>query len=146
MRSIKQFEEFIAVGVMKKISIDKERAKSLIQESERKLISLKEHIEKIGIKEENANDYIEYCYDIILFLIRARLYLIGYASAGQGSHEAEVSYLRKVEFSEKEILFVDELRYLRNGILYYGTRCDKEYAEKVIEFTKKNIPRLKEKI
>ena len=30
-----------------------------------------------------------------------------------------------------------QLRYFRNGILYYGKTFDSEYAEKVIDFTKK---------
>ena len=70
----------------------------------------------------------------------------GYNAAGFGAHEAEVSYLRKLGFSEKDIQFADQLRYFRNGILYYGTTLDKEYAEKIIEFTKKIYPKLKEMI
>lgn len=35
--------------------------------------------------------------------------------------------------------------HFRNGILYYGTRLDEEYAKKVVEFTKKIYPKLKTK-
>ncbi len=72
-----------------------------------------------------------------MFLIRAKLFAEGYSSSGQGAHEAEVAFARNLKFTEKEIEFLDQLRYLRNGILYYGKRVDKEYADKVIEFTKK---------
>ena len=143
MRSVKFFEEFIDDGIIKKVSVDKERAKSLILESERKMKSLNENIDKIGIKDDNANDYVEYCYDILMFLIRARLYSLGYSSRGQGAHEAEVSFARNMGFSETEVQFLNQLRYFRNGILYYGTRLDKEYAEKVLEFTKINYLKLK---
>ena len=138
MRHVKPFDEFIKARIIKKVAIDKERAKSLILESERKTISLNENLEKIGVKDENANDYVEYCYDIIMFLIRARLYSEGYASRGQGAHEAEVSFARNMGCNENEVQFLSQLRYFRNGILYYGKRLDKEYADKVIEFTKKN--------
>jgi len=47
-------------------------------------------------------------------------------------------------FKEQEVQFADQVRFFRNGILYYGTVLDKEYAEKVIEFTKINYLRLKE--
>ena len=78
-----------------------------------------------------------------MFLIRARLYSEGYTSRGLGAHEAEVSFTRHMEFNEKEVQFLDQLRYFRNGILYYGKRLDKEYAEKVIEFTKKTYVKLR---
>ena len=51
--------------------------------------------------------------------------------------------LRKLGYSETEIQFVDQLRYFRNGMLYYGTILDKDYAEKVIEFTKRNYFKIK---
>jgi len=144
MRHLKPFEDFIKEGVVKRLSINSERARSLIIESERKMRSLKVQLEKIGVNEDNANDYVEYCFDTIMNLVRAKLYLKGYSASGQGAHEAEVSYLREMGFTEKDIQFADQLRYFRNGILYYGTSLDKEYADKVLEFTKKTHPRLKE--
>jgi len=144
MKGLKFFEEYIKEGIAKQIKVDKERAKSLIAESERKIISLKEREEKLGVKDENANDYVEYCYDIIMHLIRAKLYFAGYSTRGQGAHEAEVAYLRTLGFTEKEVQFADQMRYFRNGILYYGTSLDKEYAEKVIIFTKNLYPKLKQ--
>jgi len=37
-----------------------------------------------------------------------------------------------------------QLRYFRNGILYYGSSLDAEYAEKVVEFTTNICLKLKE--
>ncbi|MBU0466866.1 MAG: hypothetical protein KKF39_04300, partial [Nanoarchaeota archaeon] len=51
---------------------------------------------------------------------------------------------RNLQFKEQEVQFLDQMRFFRNGMLYYGTILDKEYAEKVIEFTKKNYGKLKE--
>jgi uncharacterized protein (UPF0332 family) len=145
MRILKSFEEYLKEGIVKTTTINIERAKSLIEQSERKLRSLNDNLKKVGINNDNANDYIEHCYDALLFLVRAKLYSRGYSTGGQGAHEAEVAYLRNLGFNEKEINFADQMRYFRNGILYYGTVLDTEYAEKVVEFTKHIYPKLKEK-
>lgn len=61
MRVLKLFEEYQKEGIVKRVKINEERAKSLVIESERKRRSLNERIEKLGINNENANDYVEYC-------------------------------------------------------------------------------------
>ena len=68
----------------------------------------------------------------------------GYNASGFRAHEAEVAYLRKLGFSEHEVQFTDQIRFFRNGMLYYGTMLDKEYAEKVMDFTKKIYLKLKD--
>jgi hypothetical protein len=143
MKALKQFEDFVSEGIVQRVSVNKARAESLVIESARKTLSLKERLEKIGINENNANDYVEYCYDTLMLLVRAKLHLNGYHASGQGAHEAEVSYLRLLGFPENDVRFADQIRYFRNGMLYYGTFLDKEYAEKVVEFTKRTYPVLK---
>ena len=68
-----------------------------------------------------------------------------YASS-LGAHEAEMSYMRVLGFDEKDVQFANQIRFFRNGMLYYGTILDKVYAEKVIGFTKRIYPKLKEMI
>ncbi|MBU0471059.1 MAG: hypothetical protein KKF89_01825 [Nanoarchaeota archaeon] len=143
MSAIKTFEEYAEEGIVRKISPDKQRAANLKQESERKYKSLLEMIQKMGVTNENANDYVEYCYNIIMFLIRAKMFEKGYNSSGQGAHEAEVSYTKKLGFTEPETQFLNQLRYFRNGILYYGKSFDKEYAEKVINYLEKIEKKIK---
>ena len=140
---MKEFDEFIRKGIIRKQEPNKSRARDLIEESNRKNKSLSLIIEKIGISEENANDIIEYCYDIIISLIRAKILLDGFFSSGSYAHEAEISYLRKLKFLETEIEAIDELRYIRNGIKYYGKRQNIEYAEKVLALKEKAIKQLK---
>ena len=77
-------------------------------------------------------------------LIRAKMLLEGYNASGFGAHEAEVSYLRVLGFNENDVQFADQLRFFRNGMLYYGTILDKEYAEKVVAFTKGAYAKLRE--
>jgi len=76
-------------------------------------------------------------------LLRARLLLEGYNSSGSYSHEAEVSYMKNLKFSENEIIFMNELRYFRNSITYYGKILDEEYALKVFNFLEKIYPTLR---
>lgn len=142
MKAIRNFDEFIKEGIVKLQSPDTPRAEFLIKEAEQSYAYLLKLIEKIGISEENANDYVKKCYDILMELIRAKLLLRGYNASGSGAHEAEVSFLRILGYSEKEVQFADQIRFFRNGMLYYGTILDKEYAEKVISFTKENYKKL----
>lgn len=137
-----KFEEYVKKGIIKKCSIDKQRAEFLINESQNSLDGLYERVEKIGINKKNANSIIKDCYDILIELIRAKLLLTGYKSSGQFAHEAEISYLTKLGFPNNEILFFNDLRYFRNSVTYYGKILDEEYANKVLAFTKKVYPKL----
>ncbi len=142
MTGIRKFGEFIKENVVKKQSIDRSRAEFLIKESERSYRNLLEMIEKLKVDDINANMFIKSCYDILMELIRAKMLLEGYNASGFGAHEAEVSYLRILGFNEKDVQFIDQIRFFRNGILYYGTVLDKVYAEKVIGFTKRVYQKL----
>ncbi len=141
---MKKFEEFIKENIVKKQGMDRSRAGFLIQESERSYRNLLEMINKLTIKDDNANTFIKSCYDILMEITRAKMLLDGYNASGFGAHEAEVSYLLVLGFSEKEVQFADQIRFFRNGMMYYGTSLDKIYAEKVIAFTKKMYPKLNE--
>lgn len=145
MKPIKYFEEFIHAGIVKQQAPDRSRAQFLSQESEKAYSFLKKMVKQMGIHDENANSIIRLSYDIVMELIRADMFSKGFHSSGQGAHEAEVSYLRKIQIKEVEVQFVDQLRYFRNGILYYGKIVDKDYAEKVIQFLDKFYPELKNK-
>lgn len=134
MRKLDKFEDYIKKGIVRKVSPNKLRAQALEIETKDSYDSLKEIKEKIGINEKNANHVIKNCYDIIMELIKAKMFLKGYNSEGQGAHEAEVSYLRELNFPEDQVQFLNQLRYFRNGITYYGKRFDAVYAKKVFRF------------
>jgi len=146
MKAIKDFQEFIKEFVIKKQSPDKSRAEFLVKESEQSYIYLLELIDKIGVNDNNANNYVKNCYDMLMELVRAKMLLEGYNASGYYAHEAEVSFLRVLGFKEKDVQFADQMRFFRNSMLYYGTIIDKEYAEKVIIFTKENYSKLKKLI
>lgn len=140
----RQFEDYIKQGIIKECSINKSRANFLISETEKTFRGLNKRLEVMGIDEDNANSIIKDCYDIIMELIRAKLFLTGYCSAGQFAHEAEISYLKKCGFSDNDILFINDLRYFRNSVTYYGKILSVEYSKQVVEFTKKIYKKLKE--
>jgi len=144
MKAIKDFNEFVKEGIVKKQSPDKSRAEFLMKVSENGYSSLNEYLNKIGINENNANDYVKSCYDILMEVLRAKMLLDGYNASGFNAHNAEVSYTRKLKLNEADVQFLDEIRSFRNGTLYYGTILDEEYTRKVIAFTKRIYPKLLE--
>lgn len=144
MKAIRHFEEFIKENIVKKQYPDKSRAKFLIEESENSYNNLLKMIEKLKVSDDTANMLIKACYDILMELIRAKMLLDGYNASGFGAHEAEVAYMRILGFNERDVQFADQLRYFRNGMLYYGTMLEKNYALKTIEFTKKQYLKLRE--
>ncbi len=142
---IKNFKEYINEGIVRKITPDIQRAKNLIKDSERKIRVLGRQIKNLGIDDEMSNEYVIICYDVLMLFIRAKMLLKGYNSSGVGAHEAEVSYLRILGFKEQEVQFANQMRFFRNGMLYYGTILDSVYAKKVLEFTKHIYFKLKNK-
>ena len=139
---MRTFEEFMRLGFARKQTPNNERAKSLVEESEDKYKFLQTALKSVPKDKMSANFIVESCYDILIELIRAKMFIDGFNS--NNSHEAEISYMEKIKFSETEIRFMDELRYNRNGIKYYGKRFELEYAEKVLKFMKQIQPQLKQ--
>lgn len=138
--SVKRFEEFLKAGIVRTQAKNDARADSLMKEAEEKKAFLEVAMKNIPAELMSPNFVIDSAYDIIMELIRAKMFLAGFNS---GSHEAEVSYLRELGFSEAEVRSADELRYNRNGIKYYGATHDKEYAGHVLELLKRMYPKLK---
>jgi hypothetical protein len=59
MKPLKNFEEFLRDGTVRKASPDMLRAKSLVEEAERRKKFLDELLEKIRMNDENENYFIE---------------------------------------------------------------------------------------
>ena len=137
MKDLKDFHWFIEKEIVKKQSPDKFRAEFLIKESEKNYSFLLQLLGKFEITNDNANSIIKICHDTLMELIRAKMLLDGYNASGFEAHKAEIAYLNILGFEEKDVKFADQMRYYRNGMVYYGTILDKEYAEKVLNFTKK---------
>src|SRR3989344_4466486 len=82
-------------------------------------------------KETKPYKIIEEYYEIIKEIITSIMYRDGHKTL---SHTALIIYLeinyKEINYKEinkKEIFIINELRKLRNNILYYGQRVSKEY-------------------
>ena len=142
MTPLKTFEEYVEEGAARKQSQDSLRARSLAAESEDSYDVLLSLVRKMGIDDKNANHVIKNAYDIIMELVRAKMLFDGFGTSGKGAHEAEVTYMARIGFSPGDVDFVNDLRYFRNGIMYYGKRFGKEYAQKVMNFLARAYPLL----
>ena len=100
--NMKKFEEFISIGIVKKQTPNKQRALSLIKEVEEKKQFFGVTLQRIPPEEMHSNFIVDSCYDILMELIRAKMFIDGY-NAGN-SHEAEVSYMVNLGFSESVIM------------------------------------------
>src|SRR3989344_6910840 len=117
---MREFEEYIKSGAVKKITPNPDLASALLKSSQKNL----NFVSKLEINNENSELIVQDCYDIIRELIESRLSKEGYKSY---SHEATISFLRKFkQFSLQEIDFIDRLRVLRNNIKYYGKESNSE--------------------
>jgi len=61
MKGIIDFEEFVKEGIVKIQSANKSRAEFLVKESTQSYQYLLELIEKMGVHDINANDYVKKC-------------------------------------------------------------------------------------
>src|SRR3989344_9544195 len=138
---LRKFEEFLKDGTVKKQTSNLQRALSLVKESEIKKNFLDVSMQNIPKDKMNANFIVDYCYDVIMELLRAKMFIDGY-NAGN-SHEAEVSYMVVIGFSQEDTRFMNELRYYRNGTKYYGTILEMEYARKSLRFLDNVYPKLR---
>ncbi|MBI4171112.1 MAG: hypothetical protein HY514_05410 [Candidatus Aenigmarchaeota archaeon] len=110
------FERYLQDGSVKKVSIDKELAKSLIKIATFRM----EKAKKEKPTDENAFFIVENAYEAVKELIDAIMTLDGYKSY---SHEACIDFLK--QFYAKEIAMamifrIDRYRKLRNDIKYRG--------------------------
>ena len=101
-----------------KISKNEIRSDSLIEMAKERFNDIK--------KESKTYKIIEEYYEIIKELITALMYSDGFKTL---SHKMLIFYLEKnyKNFNKSEILLIDELRKLRNNIVYYGQKVEKEF-------------------
>lgn len=145
MIPLKDFNEFKDNGIVKTIKPNFSRAKSLIEDSINRENFVREMMDKLGISDKNANYYVENAYDVLIELIRAKMFIDGLKSSGEGAHEAEVMYMKELGFEDNEIRAVNKLRFNRNQIKYYGKSLNQTYGRNILELMNKLVPKLKSK-
>lgn len=122
---------------------DPEKAKSILKMVDNTL----EMISEIDIERFPSIITKEY-YECIRELMTIILLKDGYKTYGEGSHKAQIEYLKENHdsFTGYEIHTIEELRKLRNKISYDGFFIEKEYIARKSKTIKKIIKKLKEMI
>ena len=122
-----------------KVRSDKEMAKSLLKMMATRLKAVE------SLDKEFTSIIVEGYYEIIKEGITALMAIDGYKTL---SHEALIAYLKEFykEFHEHEIRFIDQLRHLRNKIVYKGFFVQKDYLERNEKQMKEIVAKLKEVI
>ncbi len=137
---MRPFEDFITTHDVRKVSIDQNLAKSLIDQSLRRF----NYVEKEVITEENRDFVLDNYYEALRTIADAWLAINGYKSY---SHEATISFLlNEKDFEQSSIEKFDRLRRLRNGIHYYGKRVALADSRDARELAKMLFVKLKSKI
>lgn len=98
-----------------RVSKNKVRAEALKEMAEERLSDVK--------KETKTYKIVEQYYEVIKEIITSLMYLDGFKTL---SHKTLVDYINNnyKEFSREEVILIDELRKLRNNIIYYGEKID----------------------
>lgn len=134
---MKPFEYYLRENQVKKQSVDKNLAKSLVEQALRRL----DYVSKVEIDESNRDFVLEDYYEVMGTLADAVLALNGYKSY---SHEASIAFLgRYKEFSPSLIENFDRIRRLRHGSRYYGERTSVSDAKSAKELAKIIVPKLR---
>ena len=130
---IVELEYYIRKGVVKKSIKDIKRAVSLLKTARKRMKTA----EKIDVR----NFKLEFVYEAIIELIEALMSLEGYKSY---SHEADIAFLRKINFPENIILKLDEVRRKRHRSKYYGVELKADKTEELIKFCKDIFKKLED--
>ena len=102
---------------------DKEKAKSIL-----KLIKEREEFVSTIDSEKFTTNAVENYYEILKELASALLLLKGLKALGEYAHKDLIDSLSNYkEFSESDILFLNDLRIKRNNSAYEGKKIDPIY-------------------
>ena len=106
-----------------KVTPDKEKVKSVLQ-----LIKEREEFVSSIDHEKFSTNASENYYEIVKELASAILLLDGLKTIGEYAHKDLIDYLiNYIEFSESDILFMNDLRIKRNNSAYDGKKIDPSY-------------------
>lgn len=131
------WNECIENNSARKVSIDNETAKSLIETARERIAVINE------VNERNCNFVFEDYYTSVLEFLQALVKIQGFNVL---NHICLGFYLRDVLKNEKLFRLFDEVRYRRNSLTYYGRRADFETAKDSIEKCKQIISGIEKEI
>jgi hypothetical protein len=124
---MESFEYYLETRVIKKITPDNQRAKSLINDALQRI----KDSDDLDINRFSKLIFENY-YDALRNLCDGILLSDGYKPTS--SHEASISYLFKKGFDVVTLNKLDIFRYKRNGSKYYGEKISIEEAKDIKGF------------
>ena len=111
-------------GFIRYTKIDSNLSKSLIEIS-----NIKEKtIKKIKLDKMSINAFLPLAYDSLREVLEAYCVLHGFKV---GNHICLGNLVKELN-PDFDIILFDRIRYMRNGINYYGTKVDLKQGEKLI--------------
>lgn len=141
---IDPFQEYVDRGNVREMSPDPSQASNLMASAKRKF----ENMERLGLSEKTATDYLENTYEAVKMLVQAFMALDGY---NPYSHEAIIAYgLDHLDLTAEEANRFNKFRKLRNDISYRGDMATIDEAREVRDLfeqlSDRLEPRLEEKL
>jgi len=134
---IEKFQYYLDARLVKKTSVDREEAKSLMNKSILRL----EYIKKQEINEDTSSFIFEDIYETLREASQSLMSLKGYKPY---SHEALISFLKEFyKFPEYEISAFDRYRILRNKTVYCAANVSPEVCKEALTLLEAFLPKLK---
>lgn len=122
---IDSFEEYLERRKVREENPDPSQARSLLKRSESKFQTM----EKLGISEDTATDYLENIYESCKMLIQSYMAVEGLKPY---SHEAVIAYaIDRLELDMINSNTLNRYRKLRNDISYRGEIATENEAENI---------------
>jgi len=134
---IDSFEEYIERGKVREEKPDPSQASSLLKRSDSKFQTM----EKLGIDEDTATDYLENVYESCKILVQSLMAAEGFKPY---SHEAVIAYaIDELELDMVNANTLNRYRKLRNDISYRGEIATEKEAKNIRELYQELKSKLK---
>ena len=123
-----KIEQLLRLDLIRKRSIDKSLAKSMIESS----IDVMKAIKDTPLNEQTATIIFRETYESVRQLGDARLWLLGYEPK---NHEASMEILKEIEIKNKiKLNHLMRFKNIRNDINYRGFKATLSQANEILEF------------
>ena len=134
---IQKFQYYLDEHLARKVAVDCEEAKSLMNKATLRL----DYIKKQEINEDTSSFIFEDIYETLREAAQSLMSLKGYKPY---SHEALISFLKECyKFPEHEISSFDRYRILRNKTVYCAANVSPEVCKEALKFLETFLPKLK---
>jgi len=134
---IQKFQYYLDERLARKVAVDCEEAKSLMNKATLRL----DYVKSQEINEDTSSFIFEDIYETLREAAQSLMSLKGYKPY---SHEALISFLKECyQFPEHEISSFDRYRILRNKTVYCAANVSPEVCKEALKFSETFLPKLK---